>query len=255
MTRGPLLLFALLSGTTLMAKTPAVLTEAIRTARDRDTFAAFEQLESKETATKVASLYSQSVFVIYGEKDVPLMVAFGRRGIAFALAAAKAEGVSNEVATDLRATAKTIAFNVAANTWPGWNDEGIVISTTDRALGLDCAKLNLRLAIELDKPADKVSAAHWLLGAQQMANGDAARAVESFREAAKFATKAERPVDRMMNNGYAALAGTLLSEPADESTKAFDVAVKELREEGSEDATFYAAQLETARAVFVTATP
>ncbi len=234
-----------------MAETPAALVEAIAVAREQDTFAAFAKLESSGTPAEVAALYSKSVFVLYGEKDVPLTVAFGRRGIAFALEAARADGLPEESATDLRATAKTIAYNVAANTWPGWDDEGIEISQTDLALGLDCARLNLRLAVELDKPADKVSAAHWLLGAQQMANGDTEAAIASFHTAARFSEKAEQPRETLLNESYAALAGMLVERTRATSLSQFDATVTAPRNEGSDDAKFYADQLETARKVFV----
>jgi hypothetical protein len=45
----------------------------------------------------------------------------------------------------VRESAKTIAFNVGANTWPGWGDEGVEISCDQRKAGLAAAMLSHRL--------------------------------------------------------------------------------------------------------------
>lgn len=234
-----------------MAAPPAELVEAIRVSRDQDTYAGFAKLEAAGKPAEVAAMYSQSVFVLFGEKDVPRMVAFGRAGIHYCLAEAASPGVDEEEANRLRGIAKTIAYNVGANCWPGWRDEGITLSATDRAIGLDLARLNLRLANELERPTDKRAAAQWLLGAQLLANGKSKEASDAFVAGAKLNDEAGEPAQKLMCLGYAALAEMTLPEKRKTATGMFEASVKDLREEGSDDAKFFADQLETARPVFV----
>jgi len=69
----------------------------------------------------------------------------------------------------LRSTAKGLAYDVGSLTWPGWEEPGIDPTPEDLAFGRECARLNLRLAIELKKPALKISMAYWLVGADALA--------------------------------------------------------------------------------------
>lgn len=237
-------------GATAMAAPPPELAAAIQIAHEQDTFAAFAKLESRGEPVTIAGLYSQSVFVLYGEKDVPRMIAFGRAGIQFCLAKAEV-AETEEAAAKLRGIAKTISYNVGSNCWPGWRDDGIVLEATDVAIGLDLARLNLRLAGELGRPTDKQAAAQWLLGAQLLANEKPDEASDAFVAAARLDAEAGKPVEKLMNLGYAALAEMTVPATRKTATGMFEASVKDLREEGSDDAKFYADQLETARSVFV----
>ena len=117
----------------------------------------------------------------WADKGAKNLVLIGNAGINHLLN--KANEVNNSDpthATELKAWAKTIAYDVGANTWPGWNDEGVTISDTEMYAGLNAAKLNLKLGLELDKPKDKISIAHWLLGAHYLAAKNYDAAANSF---------------------------------------------------------------------------
>jgi len=140
-----------------------ILNTAIEIAETDDTFKAFAYLQSQGEPIVVAGHYS-SVFrkVHREEKDVPLMVMFGRAGISYSLEQARvAEKTDEDAANKLKGYAKSIAYNLGANTWPGWNDKGIFIDNSSKKAGLDAARLNLRLAIDLKRNDEVLGNAHW----------------------------------------------------------------------------------------------
>ena len=94
------------------------------------------------------------------------MIALARAGIHRALFEAdRVPTADPDAAEALRGQAKTIAYDLGANLWPGWQDEGIVLTPADLTTGLEAARLNLRLAEQLGRPALPRCNAHWLLGA------------------------------------------------------------------------------------------
>lgn len=185
--------------------------EARRLAAEQDSFAAIAWLAAQADPVLVAKTFSQLMLDLYWqEKNLPLALAFGRAGAQFALAAAAAIEASDLAqAVELRGSAKAMTYNLASFTWPGWNEPGIVTTSADVALGLDAAKANLRLAIELQKGDLPLSRAHWMLAAQQLASGQHATAVESFQTAARFASAANAPAEAELANGFAAIANVV----------------------------------------------
>jgi hypothetical protein len=109
-------------------------------------------IEATGNPVIVASAYKDFTQALYRQnKDVQHMIDAGRRGIKFALDhAARTESDDPETAAKLREIAKTISFNVGANTWPGWGDDGVEISFDQRKAGLEAAVLSLRLVNELN---------------------------------------------------------------------------------------------------------
>jgi hypothetical protein len=69
----------------------------------------------------------------YAGKDVAGMLALAEAGFARALADAAAHP---DRASELRRAAKALAYNAAANCWPGWGDEGIEIDAESLARGV-----------------------------------------------------------------------------------------------------------------------
>ena len=120
-----------------------------------------------------------------------------------------------------------------------------MLTPSEIATGRDLAKLNLRLAEELKRPADKVASAWWLVGAHQLAAREAQPAVASFAKAAALSAEAKQPDGRWMAKGYAAIAKRTVPDSADEGTQELQAAIKELRELDTEDSRFYADQLES----------
>jgi hypothetical protein len=108
-------------------------------------------------------------------------------------------------------------------------------------VGLDAAKLNLRLAKELSNPADRVEDAHWLLGAHLLSGGDPTGALAQFQQCS--------PEKRPLFAGYVLLARILLPEPG--AQHEFDGLLAAMRARGNDEGKFNESQLSTAHRVFV----
>ncbi len=231
----------------------ARLTKAIDTVKQGgDTYAAIAELESSSDPVDVAQHYSQLLRELYfQEKNVPLMVMFGRAGIGYALSQAKRiEANDPQTAESLRGIAKTISYNLSVNCWPGWGDEGVTITPSDLVAGYDAALLNLRLAGELKRDAEVVGNAHWAIGAHHLAAGRHADAIAAFDKSAAEFAKADKPDFERMAKGYAALSSTLAPNAAPAAGKKYDATLGDLKSLKTEDAKFFAEQIETAAAVF-----
>jgi tetratricopeptide (TPR) repeat protein len=227
-----------------------LLAEALRLSRDTDTFAAVEMLARQDDATRVAGVYEQAVLDLYWkEKDVPRLVAFGRAGMQYGLTAAVAAERAGEAerAAALRWSAKRCAYNVASFVWPGWDEPGVAVTRADVVVGLDAAKLNLRLARELEKGDPALSRAHWLVGAMQLASGHRQEALASFREAVRHADLASTQAlsDAALARAYVALTERLR---AAQDSAAFDAARAALAK--VEEGDFFVGQIDTAWRVF-----
>ncbi len=108
---------------------------------------------------------------------------------------------------------KTFAYNLASFAWPGWDEAGIAIAPAQVALGQEAAKLNLRLAVELNRPALPLSRAHWMLGAHQFGDRDFASAIASFDAARASAVDAQSKPDELLAIAFARLCQTI-SDPS-----------------------------------------
>lgn len=229
-----------------------MLEKVVQLSQMSDSFRALQEIHSQGEPLEVAGHHSQLVRDLYGrQKDVPLMVMIGRAGVQYCLSEAeRRERDDVELANRLRGMAKTIAYNVSVNCWPAWEDEGISITASDLRAGFDLAKLNLRLAMELKRPADKVAHAYWLLGAHQLAAGEAQEAIESFRAATAHYQEAGQPDGEQMAAGYAGIAKLTMMESADAGRQQLTAAVEALRRIDTDDARFYAQQLESVAKYF-----
>ncbi|MEX0783949.1 MAG: hypothetical protein WD557_15010 [Dehalococcoidia bacterium] len=208
--------------------------------RTRQLSAAVRRIEADGLHEEVAWRYDEAVRELYWKaKDLPGAISIGRAGIAHCLR--RMDEASEPGARDFFGTrAKAMAFNVASFSWPGWAEQGIVPSDADLAAGMDAAKLNLRLAEELSKPADRVEDARWLLGAHLLAAGDVVGALREFEQSG--------PERRPLYRGYALVAEIALGR--DGADVRFDDLVARLREDRDDDSSAHADQLATARRVF-----
>lgn len=231
----------------------AILTHALKLAADGDTFQAFDFLESRYRPPQVVELYSQLVRSIYAEKkNIPLMLAFGRQGISVALRDAKAlQATDRETSLALQGIAKSIAYNLGSNTWPGWDEPGIVLTRSDIALGVDAAVLNLRLGKELQRGPEPMGNAYWLAGAQHLAGGRAPQALEAFTAAKVEFAKAGKPDYVLMTTSYLALTRRLVEETRAAGTAELQRALAELQQSPSDDAKFFAEQIRTAERILL----
>ena len=211
---------------------------------------AFRWIESQGEALEACAVYDQAVRELYWlEKGAKSLIIVGQAGIEFCLSeSGKLQAAEREKSTQLKAAAKTIAYNVAANSWPGWGDEGVAIDAEDIASGLKAAELNLQLAIELDKPKDKVAAAYWLLAAQQMASGLYDEALESLDRSDSFGEEGSEAV--LYNKGFRGVIHMLKGQ-TEEGARTFEDSLEALSKFDNDTAKWYVSHLKTVREIFL----
>lgn len=209
-----------------------------------DAFAVVEHLQALGTPPAVSEAYDQLLRDAYWEhKDLRMVMLLGTAGIYYNIAHAKlaADDAAREA---FKSAAKRLAYNMGSFSWPGWDEAGITITKADRVRGLEAARLNLRLALELQKPFDKVRAGAWLVGAQLLSAGEIEEALFQFRYALPEKTDKEYG----LFSGYVLLAEVILGMEGAEAR--WEAHLKELAAAGTEDAKFAEGQLATAHRVF-----
>lgn len=221
-----------------------MLEDVLRQLNEVDAFAAVAVLAAHGDHAAALATAHDLVLKLFNElKNVPAMLAIGLGGVHLGLHWAALEPDAAKAA-DLKGKAKGISYNLASFAWPGWDDDGIAITQTDVALGLEAAKANLRLAQELQRPALPLSRAYWVLGAQWLANGDPAAAKTAFGQAAHHARAADNEGEALLSEAYALLVDVLGG--ADQTP--LTALLKQLAE--MEHGAFFVGQVETARRVF-----
>ena len=164
--------------------------------------------------TEHIPLYTELMRHAYWQrKDLPAAIEIGQTGIRHGRALAESYP---EKAEAILAQVKAIYYDLASFTWPGWDEEGIEIAKEQVRLGLDSARTNLELAIQLKKDALPFSRAYWMLGAQQLAAGDHTQALASFTMAEQHAAETDARPEELLAQGFACLTG-LLADPEDQS--------------------------------------
>jgi hypothetical protein len=186
--------------------------ELLKSMEGRETLALAELLASEAGPLAALETIGEVVAALYWRrKDLPRVVLAGLAGIGAGLAAAGRETDDAERARLLGAV-KALAYNIGSFTWPGWNEAGISPGATDLAAGLDAARLNLRLAVELRKGDLPVSRGHWLLGAHLASFGEFGAARRHFEEAALYAGQEQNSGERALAQAFAALVGVAMAE-------------------------------------------
>src|SRR6185369_15902652 len=183
----------------------------------------------------------------YAGKDVAGMLVVAEAGFARALADAAAQP---DLASELKRAAKVLAYNAAANCWPGWGDAGIEIDADDLARGLVLAERSRALVAELGLDGVEAGTSDWLIGALLMAAGQHAAAIAAFVQArATFQAKGAAP-SALMAEGYRALTQKLAA-PQDRAAAAeFAHCCVRLAAMDSKEAAFFRQQLLTAERIF-----
>lgn len=175
------------------------------------TSAAAEFLDQQGYPLDVARTYSELVKHLYWQdKNIPSMIAMALAGMGYTMISAKSI-MPRDVATAraLRSEAKTMAYNLASFTWIGWDEPGITLSQSDRRHGLEAARINLRLAFELNKGDLRISRGYWIKAAQLLATGSLQAAEYGFDKAAIYAFRAGAQADRLSGQAFALLAALL----------------------------------------------
>jgi hypothetical protein len=230
------------------------MTEIQQLLRTADSFAAIEHIHRAGSPLEIAALYQSLVIDLYWKgRDLPAVIFLGRAGIQHCLVQSLAPNTAPELVEKFRSVAKALAYNLASFTWPGWEEAGIAPTADQIAFGQDCAKLNLRLAIELCKPPLAVSKAHWLLGAHALASRQFDRAQTHFQQALTVLPATDTPSRAMAtaNAGYLALAQQCHDPANPEPHARFTDIAAYLSAQTDEDSPVYLSQLLTARQVFL----
>ena len=217
---------------------------------EADLFATIDYLNQQVDPVSATEAYRDLVkHCYYQNKNLPAVIALSHAGIQFAtVKAAALFAEDRDLAQQLRAFARSMAYNLASYTWPGWDEPGIVVDDTAQAIGLQAARASVRLAHDLDKNPLAVSRAYWMLGVQQMAAGDLEAALGSLARASLYAEAAGEEADQLLAISFSALA-RWLQAPQEEVLR---VALHATRGDLAqlEFGDFFVDQLDTAMRVF-----
>ncbi len=214
--------------------------------KERDFQAAIDQLESQGSVLPIAENYHELVVHAYWEqKDLPFVVKIAPAGLAFCISRGQ-HTVDQALREQLLGIAKRIAYDLASFTWPGWNEPGIAPTDADVDVGRGAALLNLDLAIKLNRPANRIRDAHWLLGAHLLWAKDTASALAEFQQAIPPDLAADDP-KRLLMEGYCFMAATFAGKP--EAGAGWDKLIASLTSRNTPGDVFTLSQLKTAFAV------
>jgi hypothetical protein len=224
--------------------------QAIKTG---DSYQATEIMARQGDAKAVARAYIEVTRDLYRRlRDLPAFIVVSRQGIDYFLSrAAEADRTSPALAEELRGTAKTLAYNLASNTWPGWNEPGIRVTLSDIDAGMDAARLNLRLASDLKRGPDPMFNGHWIVGALELARGNHADAIRSYEQARQIANHANLRTYTLLAGGSIGIAKIAGKVDIAQGERELSQVKSALTSENLPDGKFFADQLDTAYAVFV----
>ena len=156
-------------------------------------------------------------------------------------------------AVDYKRAALPIAYNLAANTWPGWgtSDGSVPVEDHHRRLGLEAARVDVRLAAEVAPTARRRFNSHWILGAHLIADGAYGDAVAAFETGQAIAAEANLDLSVTVAQGWIHLANTL---GGTDERDALALVEAKLIEQGG-DGPFFARQYAAAYAAFGGSSP
>ena len=228
----------------------AIVDKALKAYVDEDAFAAVEYVCTRKDTMRAAQAFKSAMRRCYWKKrDLTATLVFARAGYQYCLtAAASLEKKDPQSAEALRAIAKSLVYDIASFTWPGWDEKGIEIGRAQMAEGLQAAQANLRLAISLKKDALPMSRAYWMLGAQQLAAGNIEPADQAFLKASDYAEKAGSQGEALLSRSFACLTEGLEAEEKEASIKRLESLLDKPRRQ--KDGELFVQQVETARRVF-----
>jgi len=216
---------------------------AVAAGRSEGAFAAIAQIAEIDDAVAAGEAYAEAQREAYWTaRDLSLVAAFAYAGCTRLLTAA--HDADTDTAYRLRSSAKAMMYDLASFSWPGWDEEGIVIGDNDAAAGLAAARSNLVMAIDLEKGDLAVSRAHWMLGAHLLTAGEPEGAAEQFTRAGERAEAAGAEAEVALAAAFRALSDLAAGTG---SGDALDRAVAELGAADGGEA--FWGQVETARRV------
>jgi hypothetical protein len=229
-----------------------ILAQVKQLLEQADSYKAIEFVSKQGGPLEVSKRYSNLVNDFYWkEKALPHVVTFARAGILYSLMKSQElVDTDSSKADEIRDVARVISYNLASFTWPGWDEKGIVITEADLTVGLDAARLNLRLVKELELGLMSLSAANWGLGAMNLALGDYDQAISAFESSKEYALLEGAHEFELMNLGYIGIAKMLEGSAKQNGQTHFDEAVAKLEKMDTDDSKYFAGQLKTTLDVF-----
>ena len=139
------------------------------------------------------------------------------------------------------------AYNIAANCWPGWSEEGAAVTNEQRELGAGFAKAHREIVSRLDVSARANTNTYWINAVHELAAGNHEAAKRMFFTCADRAASAGARDVGEMAGGWIALVKVLQGVEGAEDE--LETSRRRLIEMGG-DGPFYAEQYGPALAVF-----
>ncbi|MFL7838187.1 MAG: hypothetical protein ACK2T4_07250 [Candidatus Promineifilaceae bacterium] len=224
--------------------------QALQLLEQADVAAAVKLLEKQADPLTAAAAYNDLAKELYWQqRDIAKVVAVCQAGIRFCFQQAEESGARNrEKAIALLSAAKQLAYNLASFTWPGWPESRIEITPLQIADGMDGARLNLRLALKLDKDDLALSRAYWMLAGHLLAANATAGAGANYQRAAMYAERAGEEAEYLLSLAFTALISWMAEPQSNGRRFAYEVARESVAEmENGQD---YLEQLDSARKAF-----
>lgn len=142
---------------------------------------------------------------------------------------------------DDRRSIVPMTYNLAADTWGGWEDADVV-DKSDRAIGLEASRLNIKLAKALGFGPERRKNGYWILGAHLLEEGDYEKADSAFKTSHEFTCQTDDRAAQLMTEGWILASRLLRDEPLEQSLEEVKRKLKTLGDDG----VFYAAQFDPA---------
>ena len=200
-------------------------------------------VEELRKANYIATLTLRGGSSIFDGKELDAYLLMARSVFESAMAAA-----DNTDSTEDRDGYKTVAFmtayNIASNTWPGWNEREI--APESQALGRRFAQINREMVDSMGLTRIRPGGL-WISGAHELAaeNYDAAR--DFFLQAKHLGEESDNEESALMNQGWVMVVDILLQKKSvGPELKALQQQLSDM----SDDGKFYAAQYDEALKVF-----
>jgi len=144
----------------------------------------------------VAHRLEQSVKAARRAGDIPALLALATEAVA------TLDPIAAPAAWN---AARRIAYNAAADAWPGWDRAPPTCTTAELQSARSLAAMSRRMAERLGRDPLQMGNAAWLTAALDLALGDRPSAIAGFREAEALFSHA--PEMTLLATGYRAIAG------------------------------------------------
>jgi len=224
-------------------KRDELVARALQSLDAKGVAAAISTIKSSGDVKEARAAFADLVKSLYeSRKDVANMILVGEAAVVFCLDHAKA-ATSPETGEQLKKTAKAMAYNVAANCWPGWGDEGVQIAPDQVQSGLSLANLSRDLVRELRLGHEEEGTAHWLVGALELAAGRQGEALSDFESSRQSFEAGGFPALRLLAEGYCAIARKAEPATASRGAQELAAALDQLRKMDLAAASAFADQL------------